>query len=67
MLFQVTMTVRIPADANPAEITGLKVTEKARCQELMRDGRWRHIWRVVGQYKMSAFSTLLTTTRSTTS
>ena len=51
MLFQVTMTVHIPADANPTEITGLKATEKARCQELMRDGRWRHIWRVVGQYK----------------
>lgn len=50
MLFQVEMNVRIPADADPARINALKATEKARCQDLMRSGKWRHIWRVAGHY-----------------
>ena len=51
MLFHVTMHVRIPADADPAPIERLKAEEKARCHELMASGQWRHIWRVVGEYK----------------
>ncbi|MFT6569557.1 muconolactone Delta-isomerase (plasmid) [Sphingomonas sp. AAP5] len=51
MLFHVTMDVRIPQDADQAKIDDLKAREKARCQELMELGIWRHIWRVVGQYK----------------
>lgn len=51
MLFLVTMTVRIPHDADPDHIERLKAAEKQRCADLMRDGRWRHIWRVAGQYK----------------
>ena len=50
MLFQVSMDVRIPTDADPARIDRLKADEKARCQELMRNGKWRHIWRVAGRY-----------------
>lgn len=50
MLFHVTMDVRIPTDADPKVIDGLKAREKARCHELMRDGTWRHIWRVAGRY-----------------
>ena len=51
MLFHVTMTVSIPHDLDPGRVEELKRVEKARCQELMEAGVWRHIWRVVGQYK----------------
>ena len=51
MLFQVTMDVRIPHDANPAKVDVLKRDEKARALELQRAGTWRHLWRVVGHYK----------------
>jgi muconolactone D-isomerase len=34
-----------------ATIDALKAEEKARCHELMAQGVWRHIWRVVGQYR----------------
>jgi muconolactone D-isomerase len=51
MLFHVTMSVSIPHGLDPDYIDGLKRTEKTRCQELMAAGAWRHIWRVVGQYK----------------
>jgi muconolactone D-isomerase len=51
MLFQVTMDVRIPHDADPAAIDRLKTAEKARCHELMTAGSWRHIWRVAGRYR----------------
>jgi muconolactone D-isomerase len=51
MLFQVEMDVRIPYGANLAEIDELKAKEKARAQELQSSGKWRHLWRVVGQYR----------------
>ena len=50
MLFHVTMDVRIPHDADPAKIDRLKAEEKARAQELQRQGVWRHLWRVAGRY-----------------
>ncbi len=50
MLFQVHMKVNLPFDM-PADVAQqLKATEKARFQDLQRSGKWRHIWRVVGQY-----------------
>lgn len=50
MLFHVRMDVRIPHGSDESVIAGLKSTEKARCQELMDQGKWRHIWRIAGQY-----------------
>jgi muconolactone D-isomerase len=50
MLFQVTMNVSIPHDADPVAIDKLKAEEKARAQELQKDGTWRHLWRVAGRY-----------------
>jgi muconolactone D-isomerase len=44
------MTVTIPPDADPAKIDKLKVDEKAYSQELQRQGKWRHIWRVAARY-----------------
>lgn len=51
MLFQVEMDVRIPRDADPVRIAALKVEEKERSQSLQHEGKWRHLWRVVGQYR----------------
>ncbi|WP_024889974.1 muconolactone Delta-isomerase [Luteimonas huabeiensis] len=50
MLFHVRMDVRLPHDLDPELAARLKADEKARFQELQRSGRWRHIWRVVGEY-----------------
>jgi len=50
MLFMVEMDVRIPLEFDKTKTDRLKAAEKARFQELQRDGTWRHIWRVVGRY-----------------
>ena len=50
MLFHVRMDVRLPPDM-PADVANeIKTREKAYSQELQRSGKWRHIWRVVGEY-----------------
>lgn len=50
MLFHVTMDVRIPHDLDADTVERLKAKEKERAQQLQRDGRWRHLWRVAGRY-----------------
>ncbi|MEY8769508.1 muconolactone Delta-isomerase [Erwinia sp. DT-104] len=51
MLFKVEMTIAIP-DSLPAErVTEIKAQEKAYAQQLQRSGKWRHVWRVAGQFK----------------
>lgn len=50
MLFLVKMDVNIPASLDPAEVDRIKAEERAYSQGLQRDGKWRHLWRVVGQY-----------------
>ncbi|MBS4005000.1 MAG: muconolactone Delta-isomerase [Afipia sp.] len=50
MLFQVKMTVTIPAHLASGEFDSLKKLEKARAQELQIAGVWRHLWRIVGNY-----------------
>jgi len=50
MLFMVEMLVNIPASVDPAEAARIKAEEKAYSQALQREGKWPHIWRVVGQY-----------------
>lgn len=50
MLFKVSMTVRLPHTMAPEEADKLKVSERALAQELQRSGKWRHLWRVAGQY-----------------
>lgn len=50
MLFHVRMDVNIPIDM-PAEVANeIKAREKAYSQELQRSGKWRHIWRLAGEY-----------------
>ena len=50
MLFKVSMTVRLPHTMAPAEAERLKTTERELAQQLQRSGKWRHLWRVAGQY-----------------
>jgi muconolactone D-isomerase len=50
MLFLVRMDVNIPHDLPAAQASDVKAREKAYSQDLQRDGRWKSIWRVVGEY-----------------
>ncbi|MHA7685677.1 muconolactone Delta-isomerase [Cupriavidus sp. PET2-C1] len=50
MLFMAEMTVRIPHDLDPQVVEKLKANEKALSQQLQREGKWRHLWRVAGKY-----------------
>lgn len=48
MLFHVRMDVKIPRDLPDA--AAIIAREKAYSQELQRSGKWRHIWRIAGEY-----------------
>jgi muconolactone D-isomerase len=50
MLFHVTMEVGIPHDLDASVAADLKAREKAMAEDLQRDGRWLHLWRVAGRY-----------------
>ncbi|AVS75495.1 muconolactone Delta-isomerase [Paracidovorax cattleyae] len=50
MLFMAEMTVRIPSTLAPDVADEIKRKEKEYSQQLQRDGQWRHLWRVVGEY-----------------
>lgn len=50
MLFLVRMDVNLPADMPAEEASAIKAVEKAYSQDLQQQGKWRHIWRVVGEY-----------------
>jgi muconolactone D-isomerase len=50
MLFHVRMNVNLPASMPAEEAAQLKLTEKEFSQRLQLEGKWRHIWRIAGQY-----------------
>jgi muconolactone D-isomerase len=50
MLFMVEMTVKLPASMPEAEADELKARERELSRQLQREGRWRHLWRIVGRY-----------------
>lgn len=50
MLFHVRMDVAIPFDIQPDRADELKRIERERAQELQKQGKWRHLWRIAGQY-----------------
>jgi muconolactone D-isomerase len=50
MLFHVRMNVNLPASMPADEAAQLKQLEKDFSQRLQREGKWRHIWRIAGQY-----------------
>lgn len=50
MLLHVRMDVRIPHDFDPIRADDLKRVERERAQALQAEGKWRHLWRIAGQY-----------------
>ncbi|MEA2733018.1 MAG: muconolactone D-isomerase [Acetobacteraceae bacterium] len=50
MLYHVRMDVQVPHDVDADRFEQLRVEEKLRAQHLQRQGIWRHLWRVAGQY-----------------
>jgi muconolactone D-isomerase len=50
VLYLVRMDVNLPANLPEERAIAIKEKEKAYSQGLQRDGRWPHLWRVVGQY-----------------
>lgn len=50
MLYHVEMTVNIPLDFDTAIAGELKANEKALAQKLQENGKWVHLWRIVGKY-----------------
>ncbi|PWQ88534.1 muconolactone delta-isomerase, partial [Enterococcus faecium] len=50
MLFHVRMDVAIPPDMDPQVRAQTVHREKEYSQQLQRDGKWPHIWRIVGEY-----------------
>ncbi len=49
MLFHVAMEVNIPHDLDPDVVAELRAAERERALQLQREGRWLHLWRVVGR------------------
>ncbi|GGH51587.1 muconolactone Delta-isomerase [Comamonas phosphati] len=50
MLYMVEMIVNIPHSMDPEVANEIKRREKEYSQQLQREGKWRHLWRVVGEY-----------------
>lgn len=50
MLYHVEMTVNLPPDMDSVVSDDLKAREKAMAETLQRSGKWRHLWRIAGQY-----------------
>jgi muconolactone D-isomerase len=50
MLFHVRMNVNLPASMPADQAAQLKLDEKELAQRLQREGKWRHLWRIAGQY-----------------
>ncbi|MEM5428666.1 muconolactone Delta-isomerase [Cupriavidus oxalaticus] len=50
MLYLVRMDVNLPHDMPAAQADDIKAREKAYAQDLQRQGKWLHLYRVVGEY-----------------
>lgn len=50
MLYHVRMDVLIPTTMDAEKVAQLKAEEKALSQKLQQQGKWRHIWRLAGEY-----------------
>jgi muconolactone D-isomerase len=50
VLFHVTMNLDIPHDLDAKTRADVLAREKAYSQDLQAQGKWIHLWRVVGRY-----------------
>lgn len=50
MLFMVHMIVDIPSSLPADEAERIKAVEKQYSHDLQHSGKWKHLWRIVGEY-----------------
>jgi muconolactone D-isomerase len=50
VLYLVHMQVGIPAGTDPAELERLQAEERALSHRMQTEGKWRHLWRVTGEF-----------------
>lgn len=50
MLFHVRMEVRMPHDMSAEQADEIRAREKAVAQDIQRQGKWPHLWRIAGRY-----------------
>jgi muconolactone D-isomerase len=50
LLCHVEIVVQIPHDADREKIKSLSAAEVERAKTLQREGKWLHIWRIVGKW-----------------
>ena len=50
MLFHVRMEVRMPHDMPAEHANEIRAREKAVAQDIQRQGKWPHLWRIAGRY-----------------
>jgi muconolactone D-isomerase len=50
MLFHVRMNVNLPLTMPAEQAAQLKADEKTLAARLQHEGKWRHLWRIAGQY-----------------
>jgi muconolactone D-isomerase len=50
LLFHVEIVVKIPHDVDSEKIKALSAAEVERAKTLQREGKWLHIWRIVGKW-----------------
>jgi muconolactone D-isomerase len=50
MLYMVRMDVNLPVDMPAEQANLIKAKEKDYAQKLQHNGKWLHLWRIVGEY-----------------
>lgn len=50
MFYYVETDVQMPHGLDPAALDRIKPDGKAMSQDLQRQARWRHLWRIAGRY-----------------
>ena len=50
MLCHVEIVVQIPRDVDSEKIKALSAAEVERAKVLQHEGKWLHIWRIVGKW-----------------
>ncbi len=50
MLYHVRMDVHLPHSLSDEEANTLKAAEREYARRLLREGKWLHLWRIVGEF-----------------
>lgn len=49
MLYHVAIELKIPPEIDPRQLAEIRREETARSAEMQRQGKWVHLWRIVGR------------------